>query len=94
MKDLLLTSQFLGSFGNMSGLELITTWLVFVKPLVSLGLKVSKLLDFWHGLRDSHRVLLIKEEELLLVVVMDGLDLVHEGVKQYMLFEVSLEGLH
>lgn len=78
----------------MGALQLIAVGCVFIKPLISLSLEMFKLLHFGHRFRNARGVFLIKQEELLFVVGMDGLDLVHEGVEEHMLLEVSLQSVY
>lgn len=65
----------------MCALKLVAVGRVLIKPLISLGLEVFELVYFGHGLGNTHSVFLIKQKELLLVVGVDGLDLIHERVE-------------
>ena len=75
-------------------LQLLGVACILLIPSIGLGLEVFELLDFRHGLRYHHSVLLIQEEKLLLKVGVNSLDFFHKRIEEDMLFIATLKALN
>lgn len=78
----------------MAVLQLLRVARILLIPAIGLGLEVFELLDFGHGFRDHHCVLLVQEEKLLLKVSVYRFDFLHKRVEQYMLLKTTLKVLN